>query len=110
MPNSNDFATSIDSVLLRVDLRCCGCLKPAMRLASVDRPPGAMKASTLFKRRKLWTRMVFSCPACAYEVANLDDVRDATALDIAQRERELRYARRPDPYPMLPLSPLMRYA
>ena len=102
MPRIECLASSDDTVVLRVDLCCRGCLEVNFKLVEVDRPAGSRSAPWLFKHQQLWSRMSFRCWGCDYQAADLRRVLDASAEDFSLARQRDRLAPRPDPYPTLP--------
>ena len=48
-----------DDVLLKVQVRCRGCLAETFALAPVNRPPGGISAKRIFKKQRMFERMTF---------------------------------------------------
>ncbi len=77
-----------DDVLLKVHVRCRGCLVEAYPLAPVGRPPGGISAKRIFKKQRMFERMAFVCASCGHPASDLVGLAYAQAADIPQSVKE----------------------
>ncbi len=94
-------ADAADDVVLKVHVRCRSCLREAYPLAPVNRPPPGISALAIFRRRRLFERIGFTCEGCGHGAADLVGVDYAVAADMVDRS---------SPFPHLRSSWLMRMA
>lgn len=71
-----------DDVLLKVHVRCRGCLAESYPLAPVGRPPGGISAKRIFKKQRMFERMTFVCESCGHGASDLVGLAYAQAADV----------------------------